>query len=330
MGFRLAPGLHLGHYVGNIKPAIEDNINFSKPINIILADDFTYSSLRKQDITLENTLSIVAECYALGLWSDNISFIIQSELSKNIHPLLTIIGGLLKYNKLIGIQPTKKILESKFNPQYSSISFPLVQCAEMFSTKCNVLYSNIDNLGLISFAKSLAHQLSTHTGIDFIKPSLRHGTIPMLHGTDGVKKMAFAQKNTISICEEPSEIKMKIKSIKTDRLDITYNSPDFSLILEYFAALSYNSDTQDLINLYNQRKLTALDIKMILADHIISLFNTAREFKKNILQNERDVLINRILLNTQMAKLKVKQFCTEISETFYQKDYFNLLLKPML
>lgn len=322
-GLRLAPGLHLGHFVGNIKPALDDQ---GKKINVILADLFTYTSNRKDNITLNNTLSIVAECYALGLNSDNVSFIIQSEAAENLQPLFTIIGCLLKYKKISEVQPIKRMLLNIENLNFGELSFPIIQCAEMIATKSDVLYSNIDNQGVVSLTKLLCKKVSKYTKTELPEPKLKHGFIPILHGTDG-KKMSYSSNNAIFISDSEETIKDKITKVKTNPMDQSENNvPDFKLIYEYLGIFGLNQEQINEMNtLYNEKKLTALEIKKIVINKLTNYLNPVKKEKDRLLREKRKELTDRIISNTMDAQKNIKINTEEIFENFYESDYYKVL-----
>lgn len=321
-GLRLAPGLHLGHFVGNIRPAMEDQER--KKINVILADLFTYTSNRKHNITLNNALSVVAECYALGLNSDNVSFIIQSEAAENLQPLFMIVGCLLKYKKISGIQPIKSMLLNIGNLNFGELSFPIVQCAEMIATKSDVLYSNIDNQGVVSLTKLLCKKVSIYTKTELPEPKLKHGFIPILHGTDG-KKMSYSSNNAVFISDSEETIKDKITKIKTNPPDHNENNvPDFKLIHEYLGIFGLNLEQiNEMDALYKEKKLTALEIKKILINKLTNFLNPVKQKKDQLLREKRKELTDRIISDTIDAQKNIKINTEEIFENFYELDYYK-------
>ncbi|MBR9702266.1 hypothetical protein GOV13_05090, partial [Candidatus Pacearchaeota archaeon] len=302
---------------GNIMPALRDQDD--RRIYIILADLFTYTSSRRDDITLKNALAMASESYALGLNSNNVLYIIQSEVSEILQPLFTIISCLLKYKRLVKTQPLKKMFNDE-DINFGEISFPIIQCTEMVATRSEVLYSNIDNLGIISLTKYLFRQLSQYTDTDLPTPKLQYGQKEFLLGID-YKKMSHGSNNAVYLSDSPETIYEKIKKIRTDNCN--GKDIDFSLIFDYLELLNYNKkQLNELVGLYNQSKLGALDIKKILIDELTNKFKPVQEKKKELLNN-RGYLINRIRDDTLEAKKIIQLNVDEILSNFYEKDFFN-------
>ncbi len=95
-------------------------------------------------------------------------------------------------------------------------------------------------------------------------------TLPLLEGTDGVKKMSKSLGNYIGISESPAEIYGKTMSISDD------------LMYKYFLlALSYNEKTiNELKNKVKSEELHPRDLKARLAFELVSLYHSKQDAKK--------------------------------------------------
>jgi len=316
-GLRLSHSLHFGHLVGNVRPAMNDqNV---RTIVVVLADLFTYTSDRKQDITVNNALSMTAEAMALGLSSPNVKFVTQSQVFNNLLPLFTVLSCLLKFEKLKTTKPISKMLEKNLDLKFGELTFPIIQCAEMVSTNSEILYSNIDNLGIVSLTEDLYHKLGSYANTDLPKPRISHGEFKNIRGTDG-NKMSQGRNNAIFIDDDEATIKKKVTSIHTHS---TEKEIDLQIVYDYFKVVGYSSkDLENLENEFNKGKTTPLKIKNLLSSEIVKYFTPIKNKKEEIMQDKK-ILIERINSDTETVKFAVKENVNNIFENFYSKEFFQ-------
>ena len=154
LGMRLAPSLHLGHYIGNISPAL--SIVDNAQIVVILADLATFASQREKDLSKKNAIALVADCMATGLTSEQVLFALQSQIAVETNVLQSIIGNMISFAQLSRIQPIRAMLSSKNNKvTASAVTFPLIEASEAIALKADYLISNVDNLGVVSLIRHI-------------------------------------------------------------------------------------------------------------------------------------------------------------------------------
>ena len=320
-GLRLSHSLHLGHIVGNIRPAIQDQND--RTIIVVLADLFTYTSDRRDDITEENAVSMVAEAMSLGLNSDNVKFIIQSKAFNSLSPLFVLLSCLLKFNRLKKTAPIKGLLANDIQINFGELTFPIVQCAEMVSTNSEILYSNNDNLGIVTLTKDLYKKLQNYTKTVLPKPRLCCGEFENVYGIDS-KKMSQKSGNAIFVDDTLKSTTKKITSIDTSK---TGDGVDMKLLFDYFKIIGYSDDAiLGLKNDVENHKLTPQKIKSLLSLEINSFFKPINERKKQYLDDKR-AITERINKDTQTIKKIVENNINCIFQNFYEKEFYYTFKK---
>jgi tryptophanyl-tRNA synthetase len=317
-GLRLSNSLHFGHLVGNIRPAIQNQNE--RVIIVVLADLFTYTSDRRKDITVENVLSMTAEAMSLGLNSDNVKYVIQSKVFNSLSPLFTILSCLLKLTTLKTTQPLKRMLENDTHIQFGELTFPIIQCAEMVSTNSEILYSNIDNLGIVTLTKRLYRKLQSYTNTTLPIPHLCHGEFKNVIGINH-RKMSQNRNNAIFIGDTFEMIKKKITSIDTSKSN---DGVDLQLLFDYFKIIGYaEKDILEIKTDFDNNKTTPQKVKCLLSSKINDFFQPIREQKQIYLSNKKS-LIERINTDTKIIETTVEKNISCIMQNFYNNDFFNI------
>lgn len=309
-GVRLGHGLHLGHLVGNVRPAIKEQE--SRRIVVVLADLFTLTSNRRKDLSVQNLLNVTAECMALGLDHGNVRFVIQSEAFGGLLPFYALLASVSSFDKLRRTRPVSSLIQSK-EATLGEISFPLMQCAEMLITNADVLYSNIDNLGLVAMAKSAARKLSAATGTRFVEPQLRLGDPKTVRGVD-YAKMSNARGNAIFLSDSPSTVARKVVRIRTD----SNGSSDFdlSLVFEYLQIVCSAEELAGLQAGVTGGIITALQAKNVLIDRLNELFAAVAQRRDQYLADP-SMLLRRISVDTDTVRADVMSRYRDIRGRLY-------------
>lgn len=315
-GLRLSHSLHLGHIVGNIRPAMQDQND--RTIIVVLADLFTYTSDRRDDITEDNAISMVAEAMSLGLNSDNVKFVIQSKAFNSLSPLFVLLSCLLKFDRLKKTAPIKGLLANNIKINFGELTFPIVQCAEMVSTNSEILYSNNDNLGIVSLTKDLYKKLQNSTKTKLPKPRLCCGEFENVYGIDH-KKMSQKSGNAIFVDDTLESTTKKITAIDTSK---TKNGVDMKLLFDYFKIIGYSDEAiSGLKNNIDNHILTPQKIKSLLSVEINNYFKPINEQKKQYIDDKR-AIIERINNDTETIKKAVEHNINCIFQNFYEKDFY--------
>jgi len=147
--------------------------------------------------------------------------------------------------------------------------YPLLQAYDSVSIKADVEFGGTDQKFNLLVGRELQESVGQKPQHVFL--------VPILTGTDGVKKMSKSLGNYIGVAEPPEEIFGKIMSI-----------PD-SLIMNYFELLTDVPDKElkDIDEALNDSSVNPMDTKKRLAEDIISqLYNndTAIEAEKHFRQ----------------------------------------------
>jgi tyrosyl-tRNA synthetase len=147
-------------------------------------------------------------------------------------------------------------------------------------------------------------------------------TLPLLEGTDGVKKMSKSLGNYIGISESPKEIYGKTMSISDE------------LMYKYFLlTLGYEEKTvNDLKEKVQSEKLHPRDLKARLAFELVSLYHSTQEAKKaeeEFLRVFRDKSLPEeqpeVIINTEEDSISIIKLLTNLDRVSSNSEARRLI-----
>ncbi len=167
--------------------------------------------------------------------------------------------------------------------------YPLLQGYDSVKVKADVELGGTDQL----FNVLMGRQVQRYFGL----PEQDILTVPLLEGTDGVKKMSKSFGNYIALNDPPAEMFGKLMSIKDN------------LIIKYFELGTDVPEKriQELKSLLKTKKLNPRDAKMILAFEIVSLYHGQARAKAASEEFERVFKKGELPDKIPQIKLKKKK-----------------------
>jgi tyrosyl-tRNA synthetase len=149
------------------------------------------------------------------------------------------------------------------------VFYPLFQGYDSVKVKADVELGGTDQL----FNLLMGRHIQRYFGL----PEQDILTVPLLEGTDGVKKMSKSFNNYIALADPPKEMFGKVMSIKD------------SLIIKYFELCTDVPEEKigEFRRLMKTKKLNPRDAKMALAYEIVSLYHGERQAKAAAEEFER-------------------------------------------
>lgn len=224
-GIKPTGQIHLGNYIGAIKPALELADSGEYRAAYFVAD---YHGLTKiHDGAEFNQLSygIAATWLALGLNPDKVIFHRQSDIpeifelnwilscfaSKGLMNRAHAYKAAVEANKIAG-------KDADFGVNMGLFNYPVLMAADILMFKTEVVPVGKDQIQHIEIARDIAESFNHHYGETFLLPEYRiQEDTAVLPGLDG-RKMSKSYKNTIPLFEEPGKLQKLINKIKTDSL----------------------------------------------------------------------------------------------------------------
>ncbi|MCM3362774.1 tryptophan--tRNA ligase [Niallia sp. MER TA 168] len=224
-GIKPTGQIHLGNYIGAIKPALKLAENDEDQAAYFIADYHGLTKIHDRETFRTLTYGVAATWLALGLDPEKVIFYRQSNVPE-IFELNWILAcftpkglmnrahaykGIVDSNKLAG-----KDIDDGVN--MGLFSYPILMAADILAFQANMVPVGKDQIQHVEIARDIAESFNHQYGETFVLPEyIVDDDTSILPGLDG-RKMSKSYHNTIPLFEEPTKLQKLINKIKTDSL----------------------------------------------------------------------------------------------------------------
>lgn len=224
-GIKPTGEIHLGNYIGAIKPALElAKIHDYSPVYFV-ADYHGLTKITTAEEFRRLSYGVAATWLALGLDPAKGIFYRQSDVPE-IFELNWILSCLSSKGLMNRAHAYKAIVdenrsagrEQDFGVNMGLFNYPILMAADILMFKTEVVPVGKDQIQHIEIARDLAESFNHLYGETFVLPEFKiQEETAVLPGLDG-RKMSKSYGNTIPLFEEPAKLQKLINKIKTDSL----------------------------------------------------------------------------------------------------------------
>ncbi|CAI9396563.1 MULTISPECIES: tryptophan--tRNA ligase [unclassified Bacillus (in: firmicutes)] len=224
-GIKPTGQIHLGNYIGAIKPALKLAENDEDQAAYFIADYHGLTKIHDRETFRTLTYGVAATWLALGLDPKKVIFYRQSNVPE-IFELNWILAcftpkglmnrahaykGIVDSNKLAG-----KDIDDGVN--MGLFTYPILMAADILAFQANMVPVGKDQIQHVEIARDIAESFNHQYGETFVLPEyIVDDDTSILPGLDG-RKMSKSYHNTIPLFEEPTKLQKLINKIKTDSL----------------------------------------------------------------------------------------------------------------
>ncbi|TMU87627.1 tryptophan--tRNA ligase [Bacillus sp. BHET2] len=246
-GIKPTGRIHLGNYIGAIKPALQLAENESYDTAYFVADYHGLTKVHDQKEMKELSYGVAATWLALGLDPDRAIFYRQSDVPE-IFELSWILACFAPKGLMNRAHAYKSIVEENQNGgkdvdmgvNMGLFTYPILMAADILLFQSKMVPVGKDQVQHVEIARDIAESFNKHYGETFVLPEYRiQEETAVLPGLDG-RKMSKSYNNTIPLFEEPKKLQKLLNKIKTDSTPPeepknTKSSVIFSLYKEFAA-----------------------------------------------------------------------------------------------
>ena len=261
-GIKPTGTLHLGNYVGAIRPAIKAIHNSSDEAFFFLADYHGIIGCYDPTVIHESTKAIAATWLACGLDPERVTFYRQSDVPE-ITELAWILNcscakGLMNrahaYKAAVDINAEKADVDPDQGITMGLFGYPVLMAADILMFNATHVPVGRDQIQHIEMARDIAGTFNHKYKPLFTLPSaVVDDNIPLLTGLDG-RKMSKSYGNTIplfgevnsQISSEKQMHKAIMRIVTNSQLPSEPKDPDNSAIFEIYKAFATPDEIADM------------------------------------------------------------------------------------
>jgi tryptophanyl-tRNA synthetase len=216
--------LHLGNYVGAVRPLAELAADPARDVYVFVADLHALNGRPDPAVLRERSQRLVAALLACGLDRANVHVYRQSRVPA-VAGMAAVLNNITAKGLLNRAHAYKAAVATNLaagrDPDHGMnmgvYSYPVLMAADILALDADEVPVGTDQAQHLEIAVDLAQQFarSYRPGVLREPRALIPQTIPTLPGLDG-RKMSKSYGNAISLMAEPDEIRKQIRRIVTD------------------------------------------------------------------------------------------------------------------
>ena len=300
-------GLHLGNFLGAVKPHIE--FQDQGECFYFIADYHALNTVYDAEVFRSNTYETYLDYLALGIDLDKTVFYLESQVP-DIFELTEILNNVVTYAQMQKMHAFKDKLA---NPDadigtinMGLFNYPILMAADILAFEPDIVPVGEDQAQHVEIARDIAKAFNNRYG-DVIKvPELFiKKDVARVPGTDGERKMSKSLGNDLTLFADEQELKKQIMGITTDPNRIKKDDPgdpEKNVIFQYMKLMKYDEiRISELENRYKEGSVGDVEVKMEFYGFFLEYFAESRERRVEI-GNDRERISKIIAENSSQAR----------------------------
>ncbi|WP_337018697.1 tryptophan--tRNA ligase [Oceanobacillus massiliensis] len=253
-GIKPTGQIHLGNYIGAIKPALELAVEEDYSPIYFVADYHGLTKTIDSEEFRSFSYGIAAAWLALGLNPEKTIFYRQSDVPEifELNWILSCLAskGLMNRAhayKAIADNNKKAQKDKDYGVNMGLYNYPILMAADILMFRTGIVPVGKDQIQHVEIARDIAESFNRKYGGTFVLPdyNIQEDTA-VLPGLDG-RKMSKSYHNTIPIFSEQAKLRKLINKIKTDSLPPEVpKDPDKSTIFMLYKEFALPAEVESM------------------------------------------------------------------------------------
>jgi tryptophanyl-tRNA synthetase len=317
-GIKPTGTLHIGNYVGAIKPAIAASVTPGVESYFFLAD---YHAIGGDAASVaRSTLEIAASWLALGLDPDKVVFYRQSDVPEILELtwILTSVTAKGLMNRAHAYKAAvAENTESGGDPDQAIMmnlySYPILMAADILMFKAAKVPVGRDQKQHVEMARDIAQRFNHHYGETFVPPdAVIRDEVALLPGLDG-RKMSKSYANVIPLFAGEKELRKLVMKIKTNSLEPGQpKDTEDSALYAIYRAFATPEETASVRDRY-AAGIGWGDMKQLLFERVNAELAPARAEYERLIAAPREIE-KQLRAGAEKARAVSRPFLAEIRE----------------
>ncbi len=282
-GIRATSKLHIGNYLGALKPFVELSKDREKTSFFFIADLHALTTPFEPHELRQNSVEVAAEYIAAGLDVNNAVFFLQNHVHEHAE-LAWIFNCILPIAELERMTQYKdKSNQHKDNINAGLLTYPCLMAADILVYKAQGVAVGHDQVQHVELSRIVARKFNNRFANVFPEPkTYSSDPLRIMSIKDPSKKMSKTGDVPLYIDDEPKIIHEKIKKAVT-ATDGAGKSAGAENLLGLLAHFGSHANIEHFNDMQQTGTLKFSELKEALATDIAEHFAEFREKKKELL-----------------------------------------------
>jgi tryptophanyl-tRNA synthetase len=282
-GIQPSGASHLGNYLGAQVNyvALQDEYDAIYAIVDYHALTTVHDGQQMRELTHEMVLDLLA----VGLDPERCALIRQSDFPE--HAELAWIFNTVVPVSWVERTPTyKEKKDEGVENSMGLLDYPVLQAADIVIYKASRVPIGKDQAAHLELSREIVRAFNRRYGPIFPEPQAVFTEVPVVLGTDGVRKMSKSAGNTIPIFAEPDEIRRIVQKMVTDPQRIKRTDPGRPEICNVCQLHRFfGEDYLQIQDGERTARTGCVETKELLAERIIERFRPMRARRQELAAN---------------------------------------------
>ncbi|MDY6933825.1 MAG: tryptophan--tRNA ligase [Spirochaetota bacterium] len=282
-GIQPSGQLHIGNYMGMMKPMIE--LQSKHELFCFIVNYHALTTIQNGEKLRKNTISAALDFLALGIDPDKCYFWVQSDIHEVVE-----LSWILSCNTSLGLLERSHSYKDKIAkgivPNCGLFCYPVLMAADILLFQAEMIPVGKDQKQHIEMTRDIAQRFNSTYGETFVLPEpLISDDIAIIPGIDGLK-MSKSYDNAIYIFESEKDLKKKVMRIVTDSTPVEDpKDPDRCTVFQLYKLFADRDRAEKLRGRYQNGGVGYGDVKKELFGLMWDYFRPYRE-KRDMLSKD--------------------------------------------
>ncbi len=307
-GIKPTGTIHLGNYLGMIRPALE----LAKEYQALyfIADAHALNQVHNGDDLSRWTYEVTALWLALGMDPNKVVFFRQSDIPE-IFELTIILAASTSKGLMNRAHAYKDAVEANLTESRDPdaginmglYTYPILMAADILLYGSHVVPVGKDQVQHVEIAADIAGAFNHAYGETFVIPeALVRPEVAIVPGLDG-RKMSKSYNNVVPVFAPPNEIRKRVMSMTTDsRPKDEPKDPSTDNLYGLYSLFAAPAEVETMRNVYLKGGFGYGEVKQALFEVLERTFGEKRKMYEEYLQ-DRDKL--ELILQAGAAKARL-------------------------
>lgn len=280
-GIQPSGALHLGNYLGMMKPMI--SYMDRSHLFVFIVNLHAMTSVTDGERLAEGTLEAASDFLALGLDPDRSIFWVQSDVPEVVE-LSWILTCITPMGLLERCHSYKDKIAKGISPNHGLFAYPVLMAADILMYQANVVPVGKDQKQHVEVTRDIAIKFNGVYGETFVVPEGEiNDQVATVPGVDG-QKMSKSYGNTIEIFLDEKTLRKKVMSIKTDSTPVDQpKDPETCSLFQIYRHFAPADRVRDVKQSYIEGGASYGVIKKELVEILWEMFRSQRIEKNKLM-----------------------------------------------